>query len=200
MKGLLTLRAALYGIAGLLAIFGVSHWFVAVFVQARFEVVYLYDVTVNHCTGQLCAYSATLEVANTGRAPQTHVEVRIDGLPAGLGTWPKILNLDASYPRASDPLIEQQHEAGLLRIHLRELTPGTLVEFTLRGFFPREQALGAPDPAVSVAGQGRMIEGNPRAVAFGRFFSRCETCGGPDVHRPPPHGRLIARTGRIPGT
>ncbi len=172
MRHLLNLRIVLGSLAILLAIFGVSNWFVAVFVPARNEVVYHYDVTVSYCTGGDCVYHAKLRVANTGREMQRAVVVTVAGLPPDTGASPHVLNLDASYPRESNPVIERAHENGMLTIRLRDFAPGTLIEFSVSGFLPESRLRQALEPEVKVTGKGRIVEGDPRAIAFGRFFSQ----------------------------
>ena len=51
LSTLLNLRVALVGIALLLAAIGISNGFVAVFFQARHEVIYRFDVTARFCAG-----------------------------------------------------------------------------------------------------------------------------------------------------
>jgi len=171
MGQFLNLRIVLYVAAVLLAVFGVGNAFVALFVQARHEVVWHFDVTARFCSHGQCAYVAELEVANTGRETQPQVAVEIKPWPRGLGAAPNVLNLDAGHPREFDPAIEQSHDDGQLAVRLTQLAPGTLVQFSFRGLIPEADLVAALEPEVSVSGQGKMIEGDPRGIAFGRIFS-----------------------------
>ena len=174
MGQFLNLRLALYVAAVLLALFGVGNAFVALFVQSRHEVVWHFDVTARFCSHGQCAYVAELEVANTGKEVQPQVAVSIKPWPRGLGAAPTVLNLDAGQPRDFDPVIEQSHDNGQLAVQVKQFAPGTLVQFAFRGLIPEADLVAALDPQVSVTGQGRMIEGDPRGIALGRFFTREE--------------------------
>jgi hypothetical protein len=174
LRHLLSARLALWGLAILLALFGVGNAFVAVFLPARFEVIYQFDVTVRYCSGEQCAFSGMLEVANSGREMQQQVVVRLAGLPPGIGGSPRTINLDSSYPRSGDPEIRQQRDGDVLEIRLLELAPGALTQFTLSGSVPRAQFEGAREPVVRIQGRGRMVEGDPRSIAFTRWFTRSE--------------------------
>lgn len=167
----LTVRAVLLGIAALLAVLGVGNAFVAIFMPARYEVVYDFDVTVAHCTRGRCAYSALLSVANSGRRAQEEVTLTISGLPEGLGGQPRILSLDASIARGPDPAIERERAGQALRIRLKGFTPGTLLQLPFSGYFQESALPGALEPDVSVDARGRVIRGDPRTVAFGRWFA-----------------------------
>lgn len=186
MRHWLGLRALLYLSALVLAAFGIGNAFVAVFAQARYEVVYRFDVTVSYCTEDLCAFSGMLSVANTGRDTQDLVTVSLAGIPSGLGSRPRFLNLDASLPRAADPVTDQRRSGERLFIRLHKLTPGTLAQFPFRGTVSPGLLQGALEPQVSVQARGRVVEGDPRGIALGRWFSLAR--GSACVHlRPRPH-------------
>jgi hypothetical protein len=168
---LLNLRVALMVIAALLGVIGIGNAFVAVFFQSKYELVYNYDVTVVYCTQGQCAYSAALSVANTGRKTQDRVTVTITGLPPGMGGSPSVTNISAAAPRTGDPEIQQDYKDGTGTIQLDGLTPGTLVEFTFRGSFPEAQLPAEGETTVKVNSKGKQIEGDPRAITFGRYIS-----------------------------
>lgn len=170
MEKLLNLRLALVVLAAILGAFGLANAFVAIFVRADYEVIYRFEVTSTYCAGDRCAYSAMLEVANTGRGPQPEVTVGIDGLPPGLGGSPWVLNLSAADPRDADPVIEQRRLDGVYVVRLTGFAPGTLAQFAFQGSVPREQLAGAQSPVISITGLGRMIEGDPRAITLARWF------------------------------
>ena len=171
LSSLLNFRIALFVLAGILAVFGVGNAFVAVFIPAKHELAYHYDVVVSHCQQDNCAYSAELEIANTGKEQQERVSVVIRGLPPGIAVQPRFLNLDASYPRSHDPRIRQNHDQKSLTITLEQLGPGTLVYFRVAGYMPRRQLERALEPEVKVEGRGRMVEGDPRSIAIARILS-----------------------------
>ena len=170
MRGLLNLRLLLILLAAGLAAFGISNGFVAVFWQSRHEVIYQYDVGPTYCYRQECAFSAMLEVANSGRETQPEVVVKLSGLPPDVGGRPRVINLSAAEPRLADPRIEQGPEGGAYVIRLSEFTPGTLTQFMFHGSVPASSMTGGHKPEISIRGEGRMIEGDPRAITFGRFF------------------------------
>jgi hypothetical protein len=157
---------------------GVGNAFVALFVQARYEVAYQFDVTVSYCTGDVCAFSALLSLANTGRDTQETVTISLAGIPAGLGAHPQLLNLDASFPRAADPIIDRHESGERLLIVVRNLTPGTLAQFPFRGTVSAEVLQNTLDPHVSVEARGRIVKGDPRGIAFGRWFSLVHSSRG----------------------
>lgn len=171
MRNIANLRIALYIIAALLAAGGIGNAFVAGFFQTRHEVVYNFDVTVVYCAKAYCAYSARLTIANTGHQNQDTVTLTMAGLPADLGGSPKILNLSSAQPRSADPEIKQHRNGEHYIIQIAGFSPGTLVEFTFMGSFPEEQLPAKDMPTVTVTGKGRIIEGDPRAITFMRFFS-----------------------------
>jgi hypothetical protein len=170
LEKLLNLRLALIMLAAILGAFGLANAFVAVFYRADYEVTYHFDVMVTYCTGDQCAYSAMLEVANTGREEQPEVSIRLTGLPPGIGGSPKVINLSAAEPREADPVIDQERAGDDYVVRLSGLAPGTLAQFIFRGNFPVGQVARAHAPEVSITGRGRMIEGDPRAIAFARWF------------------------------
>lgn len=170
MEKLLNLRLALVVLAAILGAFGLANAFVAVFFRADYEVTYQFDVTLTYCTADQCAYSAMLEVANTGRQEQPEVSVRLTGLPPGIGGSPKVINLSAAEPRAHDPLIDQWRDGDEYHLRLTGLAPGTLAQFFFRGSAAVAQVEPAREPQVSVSGRGKLIDGDPRAIAFGRWF------------------------------
>jgi hypothetical protein len=170
VEKLLNLRLALIVLAAILGAFGLTNAFVAVFFQAKQEVTYRFDVTVTYCAEGHCAYSAVLEVANTGRETQPEVSVRLKGLPPGIGGNPKVLNLSAADPRESDPVIEQERLGEVHIVRLRGFAPGTLAQFVFRGSIAAGQLAAASDPAIEISGRGKMVRGDPRAIAFARWF------------------------------
>lgn len=170
VEKLLNLRLALIVLAAILGAFGLANAFVAIFFQAKHEVTYHFDVTVSYCTEGRCAYSALLEVANTGRETQTEVTVSLVGLPPGMGGSPRVLNLSAADPREADPVVEQQRKGEAYRVRLSGFTPGTLAQFVFRGSVPEAQLAAASNPAVTVESRGKQVRGDPRAIAFGRWF------------------------------
>jgi len=170
VERLLTLRVALIVLAGILATFGVTNGWVAIFWQSKYEVSYQFDVSVTYCFHQQCAFSGTLKVANTGRREQDEVVVSMTGVPANTGSTPRVTNLSAAEPREADPKIEQNQNKDTYVIRLRGLKPGALTLFHFQGQIPASEAAKAQEPIISVSGRGRMIEGDPRAIAFGRFF------------------------------
>jgi hypothetical protein len=180
IRHLLGARLALWGLAIVLALFGVGNVFVALFVPARFEVIYEFDVTVSYCAEGQCAFSALLEVANSGREMQEEVVVTLKGLPANLGGAPRTLNLDSSYPRSGDPAIRQQRDGDTLKIQLQQFSPGSLTQFHFSGSVPRSRLNEAVKPDVQITGRGRIIEGDPRSIAFTRWFTHLKT--GSDPH------------------
>lgn len=180
---ILTLRAALYGLALLLAAFGIGNAFVAVFAPARYEVVYKFDVSVSYCAEEDCAFSAYLSLANTGKRLQERVLVEIEGIPAGLGGEGQVLSLDASIRRAGAPVIERQRRNGSLIIVLQNLSPGTLVQIPFNGFLPRMRLPDAEAPRLRVEARGRVIEGDPRSIAVGRWFGQLERNRGAAARR-----------------
>lgn len=171
MNKLLNLRVALIAIAALLGVIGIGNAFVAVFFQSKYEIVYNFDVTVVYCTQSQCAYSAGLVIANTGRETQELVNVTITGLPPGLGGSPSVTNISAAEPRSADPGVQQDYANGTGTIQLDNLTPGTLVLFKFRGTFEAAQLPGEGETTVTVKGKGKLIEGDPRAITFGRYIS-----------------------------
>lgn len=170
MERFLTVRVALIALAAILAAFGVSNGWVAVFWQSRYEITYHYDVSVTYCRQQQCAFSARLQVANTGRRKQDKVVVSMTGLPQNIGGRQWVTNLSAAEPRDTDPRIEQGRRGAAYVIDLRDFAPGTLTQFSFQGQIRASEAAKAQQPAITITGRGRMIEGDPRAIAFGRFF------------------------------
>lgn len=179
LKHLLNLRLALLIAAFALAAFGIGNAFVALFSQARYEVTYQFSVTVSYCPGDPCAYSAMLEIANSGRKLQNEVKASIRGLPEALGSSPRTINLDASRPRDNDPVVSRQHHGDVLELRLQQLPPGALTQFQFRGFLSSEEMAGAIEPEILVEGRGRIIEGDPRSIAFGRWFTAIADSAGP---------------------
>lgn len=171
MNRLLNIRVGLLALAVLLAGFGVSNGFVALFHQARYEVVWNYDVIVTYCTEGNCAYSARLSVANTGKKSQELVRIALNGLPPDLGGTPRVTNFSAAEPRTADPVITQEYRSGDGTILLENLTPGALVEFDFSGFLPEAQLPAKDATQITVKGRGRVIEADPRALAFGRYVT-----------------------------
>lgn len=171
LSGLLNLRIALVVIAVLLAALGVSNGFVALFHQARYEVVYNHERVLNYCTHGNCAYSAKLSVANTGRRAQQLVSITISGLPEGVEGAPLVTNFSAAEPRAFDPVIEHGYREGTGTIRLRNLAPGAIVIFDFSGFVPEASLKEKPDVEITVRGRGRVIEADPRALTFGRYVT-----------------------------
>lgn len=171
MKNWLTIRLLLYVLAAMLALFGVRNAFVALFMQADHEIVYSHDVGRPYCAKEHCYYNAGLSLANTGREVQERVGLTFLGMPEGIGASSQVLNLDASAPRTSNPFIDRRWRDGALIIELRELTPGTLVVFRLQGYMPAPLVEQALESELSVEARGRVIEGDPRGIAFGRWFS-----------------------------
>lgn len=170
MERLLTLRLALIVLVAILGAFGLANAFVAVFFRADHEVTYHFDVTVTYCAEGQCAYSAMLEVANTGRKIQPDVVVRLAGVPPGIGGSPRVINLSAAEPREADPLIYQLWDGEVYVVRLDGLTPGTLAQFFFRGSFPAGRLPAVSEPTVTVQGRGKMVRGDPRAIAFARWF------------------------------
>ena len=170
MNAYLNIRVALIAIAVLLGLFGVSNAFLAVFYRASFEVTWNYDVTARYCSEGQCAYSGLLSLANTGRNTQPEVTVTVQGIPSELGGRPRVINLDSSEPRSADPDITQGVEEGVHTIRLGNFTAGTLAEFRFQGVIAEQQLKSATPAQVTVTSRGRLIEGDPRAIAFGRWF------------------------------
>ena len=168
---LLNARLALWTGAFLLAAFGVGNVFVALFSQARYEVIYQFSVSVSYCAGEQCGYSATLEVANSGRKMQDEVSLIIEGVPPQVGGTPHTINLDASMPRQGDPQIEQLREGDRLSIRLQKLGPGALTRFRFYGWMSQAELAAAQNPRLEIRARGRIIEGDPRSIAFGRWFT-----------------------------
>jgi hypothetical protein len=109
-------------------------------------------------------------VANTGRRKQDKVVVSMTGLPQNVGGGQWVTNLSAAEPRDADPRIEQGRKGSVYVIDLRDFTPGTLTQFSFQGQIRASEAAKAQQPEITITGRGRMIEGDPRAIAFGRFF------------------------------
>jgi hypothetical protein len=170
MDKLLTLRAALIATAFLLAGFGIHNAFLAVFSQGKFEVIYNYDETVRMCIESNCVYSAELAIANTGEVDQESVAVQISHIPGGIRGSPRVLNLSAAEPRQADPRIDSAYEEGVAKFSIIDFTPGTLVLIKFSGFYPQAENLDER-PAIEVTAKGRVIEGDPRAVTFGRYVT-----------------------------
>jgi hypothetical protein len=166
----LNIRVALIAIAVLLGLFGISNGFLAVFYRTDFEVTWNYDVTVHFCNQGQCAYSGVLSLANSGRETQPEVSVTVLGIAAELGGRPRIVNLDSSAPRSADPDVTQGVEDGVHTIRLGNFTAGTLTEFRFEGVIPQQQLDSATPTEVRIISRGRLIEGDPRAIAFGRWF------------------------------
>jgi hypothetical protein len=175
---LLNLRVALIGLAALLGAFGIGNAFVAVFFQAKYEVTWNYDVTVSSCTAGGCVYSGQLSIANTGSRDQPLVTVEIDGLPPGVSGSPRILNLSSAEPRTADPEIEQHYADGKALIRLAGFSAGTLVQFRMVGFHAEGEAAAREAPGITVTSRGRLIEADPRALAFGRYVSQARPAAG----------------------
>lgn len=171
IRHLLSARFALWGLAVMLALFGVGNIFVALFYTARYEVIYQFSVTVSHCFGEQCAFSAMLEVANSGSETQEELVVKLTGLPARVGASPTTFNLDATLPRSSDPEITQRRDGDVLEIRLLQFSPGALTQFQFSGFVPVTQTEKASHPKLEIEGRGRMIEADPRGLAFARWFT-----------------------------
>lgn len=178
LRHLLSARLALWGLAILLALFGVGNIFVALFVPARYEVIYQFDVTVSYCSGEQCAFSAMLEVANSGREVQREVVLTLTGLPQGLGGSPRTINLDSSFPRSGDPVIQQARKGGALEIRLQQFSPGALTQFYFAGTVARALLDEAVNPDLQVEARGRTVEGDPRGIALTRWFTQSKA--GPD--------------------
>ncbi len=186
LRHLLKLRVTLLALALIAAALGVGNAFVALFVPARYELTYQFSLSVHHCIEGRCAYSAMFEIANSGRSLQEEVQVTLRGIPEAAGGSPRILNLDASMPREHDPLIRQYRDGDTLRIRLQPLWPGTLAQFHFSGVFAGAELAGALEPEVHVEGRGRRIEGDPRSMAIGRWFTvRPERPGTVVGVRPP---------------
>lgn len=170
MDKLLSLRAALIVVAFILAGFGIHNGFLALFSQGRFEVIYNYDETVRACFKSNCAYSGQLSIANTGKADQAGVAVEISGIPGGVRGRTSVLNLSATEPRSADPEIESSYHEDVARIDIKNFTPGTLVLVKFSGYYREEEDVRVP-PSVAVTARGRVIEGDPRAITFGRYVT-----------------------------
>jgi hypothetical protein len=171
LRHLLNVKVALLALALIAAALGVGNAFVALFVPARYELIYQFSLSVHHCLASRCAYSAVFEIANSGRNLQEVVQVTLKGIPEAAGGSPRVLNLDASMPRERDPLIQQHRTGDTLKIRLQPLWPGTLAQFHFSGVFAGDELAGALEPMVHVEGRGRLIEGDPRGMAFGRWFT-----------------------------
>lgn len=170
MDKLLTLRAALIVIAFILAGFGIHNGFLAIFTKGKYEVIYNYDETVRACFKGYCAYSAQLSIANTGKSDQAEVVVEISGVPGGIRGRARVLNLSGTEPRSADPEIETNFSADSARITITNFTPGALVLVRFSGYYPEEEDEIAM-PSVVVTARGRVIEGDPRAITFGRYVT-----------------------------
>jgi hypothetical protein len=170
LNAYLNIRVALIAIAVLLGLFGVSNAFLAVFYRASFEVTWNYEVTARYCSQGQCAYSGLLSLANTGRKTQPEVTVTVQGIPIELGGQPRVINLDSSEPRSADPDITQGTEDGVHTIELGNFTSGALAEFRFQGVIAEQHLNSATPVEVRITSRGRLIEGNPRAIAFGRWF------------------------------
>ncbi|NIP19172.1 MAG: hypothetical protein GWM87_14170 [Xanthomonadales bacterium] len=169
---LLNLRIALIGLAAILGAFGIGNAFVAIFFQAKYEVTWNYDVTVEYCAEGNCAYSGELAIGNTGTRDQELVTVEVTGLPPGVFGSPRILNLSSAEPREGDPVIGQSHADHVTNIRMENFTAGTLVQFHFAGFYEEGESTVKEEPRVTVTSRGRLIEGDPRALTFGRYISQ----------------------------
>ncbi len=172
MDRIIALRVALLVAAALLALFGIGNAFVAIFIQGRYEVTWNYDESVRFCTAGTCIYSADLAIANTGTKPQRRAVVELVGLPPSVRASRSILNLSASEPRDADPTILESRTNASLQITLDQFQPGTLVLMRLSGFYPEAELPNPPEVAASVDAQGRIIEGDPRAITLGRYLTQ----------------------------
>lgn len=170
LNRLINLRLALILLAAVLSLFGIGNAFVAVFWQARHEVTWNYDVGRTWCSHGHCAFNAFLQVANTGEDMQVEVVVQITGVPPGVGGSPWVINLSAAAPRSGDPIITQGREGDRYFVRLRELAPGALTEFRFQGVIPANAMPAPGEPEVTVQGEGRIVEGDPRGLALARWF------------------------------
>ena len=170
MDKFLTLRAALIVMAFLLAGFGVRNGFVAVFSKGRFEVIYNYDETVRACFQGYCIYSAELTIANTGKADQEQVVVQISGVPGRIRGGSRVLNLSATEPRLADPVVTSNYKDNNATYTITRFTPGALILVKFSGYYPQEDDIEV-EPTVAVTAKGRVIEGDPRAITFGRYVT-----------------------------
>ena len=174
MNNLLNLKVVLIVIAFLLAALGFRNTFVAIFVKGKYEVIYGYDESVRVCFEGYCIYSAELSIANTGEADQERVVVEIDNVPGGLRGGVRVLNLSATEPRSAEPVIDSRYEDGVSIFEIGDFTPGALVLIKFSGFYPREEQTDSK-PMVEVSARGRVIEGDARAITFGRYVTLIES-------------------------
>lgn len=175
LEKILTLRGLVIAAAFVLGAFGVHNAWIAVFSQGEYEVIYNYDETVRDCIQNHCFLSAQLAIANTGQEVQESVVVKITDVPGGIRGSATVLNLSATEPRTGDPGIHSDHEHGVATYRLDHFTPGALVLIKFSGIYPADRDIKR-EPQVEIKAKGRIIEGDPRSITFGRYMTYSSLC------------------------
>jgi hypothetical protein len=133
----------------------------------NFELLYSFEGPIAACQGDDCHLLYTVKIGNTGRAPQSQVELVFDRHALGELTLEPKARKFGKILKASE-LTEDDDE---LSIRVSDVKPGERIEVSFlvradRLNVPQKQRmLRAVHPAV-----GRAERGDPDVVTFGRFL------------------------------
>lgn len=119
-----------------------------------------------------CSAAYHYQLGNTGKRNQQLVTLVFRDMPPATGVSSRYLNIISNNPRPHNPtLTSRQAENGVLRVEIRDLGPGALVEIDLTNQrLNRDQAVQWRELRAEVVAAGRVLNVPPRATVVGRLF------------------------------
>ena len=167
-------RTKTHGVLATLALFFILNASIkSIYFSSEKEIIYNHSTSVFLCLKDdiNCTYISEFKLANTGSVHLENILVNFSELPKTLSFAIKVMDLNASKPRNSNPKIVKTYINNINSIKINNLSPGTLVVVKISGNIPKLNKTLLTNLNIDVISSAKVINANPQGTEFVRMWT-----------------------------